>query len=194
MHIHLGNSVCICIVSRRTKKVLDPNRQSNRKSAILTHFYAWYCDDLTVSQSHPQTLKMKSYQKLSPPSHLLAVLLRSILMLRHDAGSPSNLNIQFHIYSKVLAHVEGVALNTSLHQYCVFSIAPPSGHRKSDKHHLIYMTFTACFLHIIHYMMTCKVQASAPVSGTAARRECSEGPFIAACSFHVIYLLVKSPG
>ena len=32
-----------------------------------------------------------------------------------------------------------------MHQLCVISIAPPTGHGKSDKQHQIYMTFTACF-------------------------------------------------
>ena len=67
-------------------------------------------------------------------------------------------------------HVEGVTLNTSMHQHCVIAIAPPTGHRKSDKHHLINMTFT---------------------SEHALRRRHSpncvycEGPFIAACSFNL---------
>ena len=103
------------------KRSLDPNCQSNRKSTILTHLHAWYCNELfhttdfTVSQFHRHTLKMKSDQKLSPPSHLLAVVVPSTLMLRHEARNPDSFNIQFPIYTKVLTHVEGVALKTSLH-------------------------------------------------------------------------------
>ena len=32
-----------------------------------------------------------------------------------------------------------------MHQYCVILIAPPTGHRNSDKHHPIYMTFIDFF-------------------------------------------------
>ena len=60
----------------------------------------------------------------------MGVVVRSNSMLCHEAGSPYNLNIQIPIYTKLLTHVEGVAL--SVHQYCVISIAPPTGHRESD--------------------------------------------------------------
>ena len=43
-------------------------------------------------------------------------------------------NIQFPIFTKLFRNVEGVTLNISVHQNCVISIAPPTGHRKSDKH------------------------------------------------------------
>ena len=56
----------------------------------------------------------------------MGVVVRSNSMLCHEAGSPYNLNIQIPIYTKLLTHVEGVA------QYCVISIAPPTGHRESD--------------------------------------------------------------
>ena len=54
------------------------------------------------------------------------------------------------MYTKFITHVYDVTLNTSMHQDCVISIAPPTGHRNFDKHP-IYMTFTRFFLHIIHY-------------------------------------------
>ena len=64
------------------------------------------------------------------------------------------LGLQFPIY-KLLTHVEGVTLNTSMHQHCVISIASPTGHRKSDKHQLIYMTgFRLFSTHHQHYNMT----------------------------------------
>ena len=67
------------------------------------------------------------------------------------------------------------------------SIAPPTGHRESDKHHQIYMTFTASFLHIIHYNMTCKWQWSAPSDGTPVLHARSECLFVTACSFNCYY-------
>ena len=59
----------------------------------------------------------------------------------HKAWSPNSFNIQFPMNNKFITHVYDVALNTSMHQYCVILIAPPTGHRNSDKHHPIYMTF-----------------------------------------------------
>ena len=121
-----------------------------------TNSYSFNTRDFIITQSHCQTWKMKSIQKVSPPSYLVSVVVWSTLMLRHEAGSPYNFNTQFPICKKLPTHVEDVTLNTSIHQYCVISIVPTTGHRKSDKHHLIYMTFTAWFLDIIHYKMTCK--------------------------------------
>ena len=104
----------------------------------------------TFAQYHPQTLNMKSYQKLSPTSKMVGVMVRSIFMLCHKASRPCTVNIQFPMCTKFIAHVNHVALNTSMHQYCVISIAPPTGHRKSDKHPT---TFVGFFLHIIHCKM-----------------------------------------
>ena len=89
--------------------------------------------DFQFTQYHPQTLKMKSYQKLSPTSNMLGVMERSIFMLCHKALSPYNVTTQFLIYTKFITHVYDVALNTSMHQCCVISIAPPTGHKNSDR-------------------------------------------------------------
>ena len=51
-----------------------------------------------------------TYQKLSPTTHLLA---HSILMFPHKPSTQYGLQIQFAIYSKLLKHVQGLALKTS---------------------------------------------------------------------------------
>ena len=84
---------------------------------------------------------------------MVGVMVPSISMLRQKASSPHNFNIQFLMYTLFITHVYD-SLNTSMHQYCVISIVPPTGHRNSDKHP-IYLTFIAFFLHIMHYKMTC---------------------------------------
>ena len=63
--------------------------------------------------------------------HLLAVMVPSISILRHEASSPHNFTIQCPICAKSLRNVEGGTLHISVHQICVISIAPPTGHRKS---------------------------------------------------------------
>ena len=57
-------------------------------------------------------------------SNMVGVMVQSILMLRHKASSPYN----FPMYTKFITHIYNVALNTCMHQYCVISIAPPTGH------------------------------------------------------------------
>ena len=126
MHIHLQNSAHICImIGLRNKPqiiLIFPTILIHSTPRILTNScYRFNNTDVTFSQDHPQTLKMKSYQKLSPTSYLVGMVLGSILMLCHRVLITS---------PKLLTHVEGVALNTSVHQYCVISIAPPTGHRK----------------------------------------------------------------
>ena len=121
---------------------------------LMNSSYRLNTTDFQFTQYHPQTLNMKSYQKLSPTSNMVGVMVRSIFMHLHKAASPYNFNIQFPMYTKFITHVYVVALNTSMHQYCVISTVPSTGHRKSDKHP-IYMTFIGSFLHIIHYKMTC---------------------------------------
>ena len=117
---------------------------------LMNSSYRFNTTDFTFSQYHPQTLKMRSYQKLLLPLYLLAVLLRSISMICHKATGTYNFNIQFTIYTKLITHVEGVALNTSMHQYCVISIAPPTEHRKSDFYQSVRLpTFT--YMIQIHY-------------------------------------------
>ena len=156
------------------KILLDTYPSSIRKPAILIHSwdfaanwhhfpprtltkssYRFNTTDFTFSQYHPQTLKMKSYQKPSPLLHHVGMVVRTISMLLHKAGSPYNPNIHFPIYTTLVTHVEGVALNTSVHQYCVISIAPPTGHRSQlyiNQSDFIYITLfipitcsTKCF-------------------------------------------------
>ena len=80
------------------------------------------------------------YQKLSPTSIMVHVIVCSIFMLHHTASSPYNFNIQFPMYTLFIIHVHDFTLNTSTHPYYAISIAPPTGHRNSDKHP-IYMIF-----------------------------------------------------
>ena len=107
--------------------------------------------DHRLTQYQPQTLKMKSYQNLSCLCQTWWVW--SMFMLRHKA-SPHNFKIQFPMYSKLITNACNVTLNTSMHQYFVISKVPPTGHRHSDIHHPIYMTFIGVFLHIIQHKMT----------------------------------------
>ena len=109
--------------------------------------------DFQFTQYHHQTLSMKIYQKLLPTSNMVGVMVRSIFMLRHKASSPYNFNRQIPMYTQFITQVYNVSLNTSMHQYCVISITPPTGHRNSDIHP-IYMSFIGFFLHIIQYKMT----------------------------------------
>ena len=75
---------------------------------------------------------LKSYQRLSPTSNMVGVMVWSLFMLRHEASSPYNFKIQFPINTKFITHVENVALSMSMNQYCVISIVPPTGHRSQS--------------------------------------------------------------
>ena len=90
----------------------------------------------------------KSFCYIIPGGWDRAVHLNPLL----GASSHCNFHIQFPMYTKNLRNVEGDALNISVHRNYVISRVPPTGHRKSDRHHLIDMKFTACFFPI----MTCK--------------------------------------
>ena len=88
MHIHLQNSVHICIMTGHRNKpqiILNfPTILIHSTPRILTNSsYRFNNTDVTFSQDHLQTLKMKSYQKLSPTSYLVGMVLGSILMLCH---------------------------------------------------------------------------------------------------------------
>ena len=91
------------------KNLLDPYQQTR---VLANSSYRFNTTTLTFTQYHRQTLKMKSYQKLSPQSYLVGGAVPSIFMLRHETLSPYSFNIKFPIYIKLLIHVEGVALNT----------------------------------------------------------------------------------
>ena len=155
MHIHEWHSLCICIMTHRKhwgyqtltptgsppfwyKVTICPPFWSISMPRTLTNSsYRLNTTDFQFTQYHPQ--------KLSPTSNMVGVMVWSILILRHKASSPCNCNIQFPIYTKFITHVDNVTLNTSMSQYCVISIAPPTGHGNSDKHHPIYMTIIVYF-------------------------------------------------
>ena len=84
--------------------------------------YRLNTSDFQFTQYHPQTLNMKTYQKLSPVSNMVGVMVPLIFMLHDQASSPYNFSIQFPMYTKFTIHVYDVALNTCMHQYCVISI------------------------------------------------------------------------
>ena len=141
MYIHDWRSVCIYIMTRRTKNIGVPNCHSNRKSAILIQLshctpfssismprtltnssYKLNPTDFQFNYYHPQTLNMRTYQQLLPTSNMVGVMVWSIFMLRHKASSPHIFNIQFSMYTKFITHVNDVALNTFMHQYWVISV------------------------------------------------------------------------
>ena len=108
--------------------------------------------------------RLKVIKSFFDYSYRVGVAAPPISMLRHSAGTPYNSYTHWPIYTKLITHVRGPALNTSMYQYCVISIAPPTGHRKSasnDKLHPIHMKFTRCVLYIIDYNVTCWVISSA---------------------------------
>ena len=50
----------------------------------------------------------------------------------HFHASPQCIkSLQVPMYTKFITQVYNVTLNTSMHQYCVISIAPPTGHKNS---------------------------------------------------------------
>ena len=84
----------------------------------LTHSsYRFNTTDLTFSQYHPQTLKMKSYQNLLPPLYLVSMAVGSILMLHHKAGSPYNSDIHFPIYTKLVSFTKTLHIKTVCNIY-----------------------------------------------------------------------------
>ena len=119
----------------------------------MTSSYRFNTTDFTVTQYHDDEKLLKAFAYVIPACCGGVIDSKP----RNKASSPFNFNIQFPISAKFLRNVEGVTLNVSVHQSCVTSIAPPTGHRNSEKHNPIDMTFTACFPHIIHYSITCKV-------------------------------------
>ena len=76
----------------------------------------------------------------------------SCFAIKHQVFEVKYFNIQLPMFTNFITHVYHVALNTSVHQYChIISIAPPTGHRNSDKHHPIYMTSIVLFFFSISY-------------------------------------------
>ena len=75
------------------------------------YFFKLLLGHLTDLQQNLQVASVdKTYQKLSPISHLVV---RSISRFAIKPSTHYNFHIQFAIYSKLLEHVEGLALNTS---------------------------------------------------------------------------------
>ena len=112
---------------------------------FMNSSYRFNTRDVTFAQYHLQTLQMKRYQKLSPMSYLVSGAVPSIFKLCHETQSPYNFNIRFPISTKLFRNAEGVSLHRSMHQYFI-----------KFRFHLICITFAACFLHTIHYNVTCK--------------------------------------
>ena len=144
------NEIQYAYVSRpdaqKTSKV--PNCHSNRKSAIFIqsyhftpifiHFYASYFNELLLQIEHHRlpnhsvsssNLEDEKLSNFSLTSNMVGVVVRYILMLRNKASSPYNFNIHFPLYTKYITYGEDVALNTSMHQYCVLSVAQLNGER-----------------------------------------------------------------
>ena len=153
MHIHECHSICTCIMTRRAENIMVPHCLSNRKSAILIqnshftpiliHFHIFY---FFFSFTNSVSMILRPWRwKVIKSIRLLQTWWVSLSdpfsCFVHKAWSPNSFNIQFPMNNKFITHVYDVALNTSMHQYCVILIAPPTGHRNSDKHHPIYMTF-----------------------------------------------------
>ena len=95
------------------------------------------------TQYHPQTFNMKLSKAYAYIKH--GGCHGVCVHFHHKVSTPYNFNIQFPMYSKFITHVYDVTLNTSMHQYCVIFIAPPTGHRNSDKYP-IYMTCIGFFI------------------------------------------------
>ena len=112
-----------------------------QQHAILTHFHALYLlnerskrfnntDFQSVSSSDLGDDKLsKAFASVIPSGCGAAVHFISSLLIR-------NFSVQFTISTKLIT-VEGVALNTSTHQYCFMPIAPPSEHGKSALYYLL---------------------------------------------------------
>ena len=87
-----------------TTKPTDLVHRSTPFGTIALHHtltnssYRFNTTDFTFSQYHPETLRMKSYQNLLPPLYLVAMLVQSISMLCHEAGSPYNSDTFSHLH------------------------------------------------------------------------------------------------
>ena len=87
-----------------TVEILPPIITIYGPCTLTNFFYRFNHKDFTVSQYHPQTLKMKMYQNLLPPLSLMGVTVRLITMCLHKAGSPYNSNIHVPIHTKFVTH------------------------------------------------------------------------------------------
>ena len=122
--------------------------QTNRTLAILL-FLTIFSHRLHFQSVSSSNIEDANLSKAFAYHTLLGVVVQSILNLAHEAGSPDNFNIQFPIYIELLRHLEGVPLNMSMHQYCVISIASPTGHRKHASHQSQSTKFGMHILYII---------------------------------------------
>ena len=128
------------------------------RSTLTNSSYRLTTTDFPIHSISSSDLEHEKLSKAFTYVYMVGVMVRSTFMLCHKASSPYNFNIQFPMYNKFIIHVYDFVLDTSMHQYCVISIAPPTRHRNSDKHP-IYMTFMF-LLPIIHYKMTCNLKVS----------------------------------
>ena len=134
MHIHERHSVCICIMTRRTKDIGVPNCHSNRKLAILiqsSHFtpfwsismprtltnssYRLNTTDFQFTQYHPQTLNMKSDQKLSPTLDMVGVMVRSIFFTCFVTVQPRTHTPKYSHSHSATCWTQEMTFNSFLH-------------------------------------------------------------------------------
>lgn len=152
MHINLLNLVWICIMTRRTKNICDRNPCSNRKSAILiSAAILKYFPCRVLWQTPPTDLTPQT-------SHSLIIILRpwkwkvlTIFCLCYPwwswewgqfwcfAIKQDVLLMQPYTFPSTTYHT-----CSHMHQYCVLSIALPTGHWKSASYQSrvhLYSTF-----------------------------------------------------
>ena len=99
----------------------------------------------------------------------------SISTLRREAGSP------YLSHPHQIAHTCRGCHPGCHAEYCIISIAPPTGHRKLDKHHPIYMTFVFSTSYTTTWHASNRWEH--PLMASHLRHAWSKGPFIIACSF-----------
>ena len=105
---------------------------------LMNSSYRLNTTDFQFTQYHPHTLK--SFH-LRPTWWVPWCGPFSCFAMKR---SPYNFTIHFPTCTKFITHEYDVALHTSMHQYCVKSIAPRIEHRNSDNHP-IYMAFIGFF-------------------------------------------------
>ena len=113
---------------------------------LMNSSYRLNTTNFQFTQYHPQTFNMKLSKAFAYIKH--GGCHGVCVHFHHKVSTPYNFNIQFPMYSKFITHVYDVTMNTSMHQYCVIFIAPPTGHRNSDKYP-IYMTCIGFSYHIL---------------------------------------------
>ena len=134
--------------------------------AILKNSWRFNPTDFKFGQCHLKTFTMKC-QNLEFSLNAFAVVTWWTSMFCHETGCCCNLNVHCPICTKFLMLHKIPSLTTSPCEYWV--IAPSTENWQSalhDKHHLIYMKFARCGLHLIYSNMMYYYGCSlAPLSG-----------------------------